>query len=611
MHRKFYLSLSLISALILLAYTLFSAYREATPEWKNYQTEYRELFIKNATDKAMREKAEALETGLRQIYLERLNRVDRCTNCHMGVENPLMADAKIPYKQHSGDYLKAHPVDRFGCTVCHYGQGRGTNKKEAHARGSDTYWDYPIIPLEYIQSSCVQCHDFEMLKQRGGETVTGARELFNAKGCRGCHKLNGVGGVLGKALDGVGSQPVAYFPMKNLKGEKSIYSWFKQHFKDPQNIVPESRMKVDVTDKEADLLTTYMLTLKAEESPGEYRRIRYTKEIGPDGEALYKMYCIACHTKGSYNVYDTILKQTVPAIMNPAFRRSANNRFLRNVIQNGRAGTLMIPWRSDAAGLTDEEVTRIAGYITRDRPAVDKQSVSGEITAKRISGHIPDDPEDALWDSITAFRVPLMRITQKTDPNVKALYVKTKNRVSDPLEKFINVKVVYNKKDIAFLAEWTDATRNSVLDVNAFRDGAALQFPMQNGPEPNYRMGEKQGKTGRGMVNIWFWKADLQEYIDTGRQPMPSGTVENLTAGGFGTLALKDRGSQHVYGNGKWKDGRWNVVFKRKFTGDKGNAGFTKGKFTPVGFAVWDGAESDVDGRKAVSTWYYLIPETE
>jgi cytochrome c2 len=539
MYRRFYLSVLFISGLLLFAFTLFAAYREITPEWKKYQVEYKHLFIKNAKDKSTMEKARSFDIEIQQIYLGSLKKVDRCTNCHIGVENPLMANAKIPYKQHSGEYLKTHPVNKFGCTVCHYGQGRATNMKEAHGAGRDTHWDYPIIPLKYIQSSCAKCHDYEMLKQSGGEMIVKGEKLFREKGCKGCHKLNNVGGILGKALDGVGSQPIAYFPMRYVKGEKTVYSWFKQHLDDPRNIVPESQMKVDVTDNEADILTTYMLTLRSEEMPREYRRIRHIQtgeETAANGESLYKMYCITCHSTGKNSVYDNIFKRTIPGIMNPAFLRTANDRFLKNVIEYGRTGTQMTAWKADATGLTDEEINKITGYITKDRPAVTKQSSSGEILAKKISEDIPGDPENALWKRVTAFRVPLMLISQKTDPNVKALYLNMKRLNADPLERLINVKALYNEKDIAFLIEWKDATRNILLDVDTFRDGVALQFPTQNAAEPSFRMGQGEGMDSKGMVNIWFWKADVQESIDKGKQPILERPVENLIAGGLGTL---------------------------------------------------------------------------
>ncbi len=269
----------------------------------------------------------------------------------------------------------------------------------------------------------------------------------------------------------------------------------------------------------------------------------------------------------------------------------------------------MTAWKTDAAGLTDEEIIRIARHITKDRPAVDKQSVNGEITAKRISEDIPGDPENALWTRTTAFRIPLMLISQKTDPNVKALYVETIKSITDPLEKLINVKALYNESDIAFLVEWKDASRNVLLDIDTFRDSVALQFPMQT-PEPSFRMGQGEGKVSAGMVNIWFWKADIQESIDKGMLPINRNPVENLMAGGFGTLTMKDGGSQNVFGKGKWKEGKWSVVFKRTFSGTEGNAKFTMGKFTPVSFAVWNGKEGNVNGRKAVSVWYYVVPES-
>ena len=39
--------------------------------------------------------------------------VDRCTGCHLGVENSAMVDAEQPLKTHSGDWLANHPPDRF------------------------------------------------------------------------------------------------------------------------------------------------------------------------------------------------------------------------------------------------------------------------------------------------------------------------------------------------------------------------------------------------------------------------------------------------------------------------------------------------------------------
>jgi mono/diheme cytochrome c family protein len=377
MRNRFYIWLLFISAAVLIAYLGLATYREMTPEWKKHQLAYREFLVKKAQDAETRDKARALTPEVQQIYLGALEMVDRCTSCHIGVEVPLMAHAEQPLAQHSGDHLKNHPADRFGCTVCHYGQGRATNEKEAHGLGHDSHWDHPIIPLEYIQSSCASCHDLGMLRERGGEKLIKGEKLFREKGCKGCHKLDGVGGVLGKALDAVGSQPVAYFPMTSpvalpsVKGEKTVYSWMKQHFDDPRNLVLGSEMKSDFTDQESDLLTTYVLSLRSGEMPKKYRRIRETPQqegVREDGESLFKMYCVACHTTGKDSVNDEVFKRTIPAIMNPAFLKAAGNAYLKKVIEEGRAGTQMTAWKTAAAGLTDREINALVDYLAKDRP---------------------------------------------------------------------------------------------------------------------------------------------------------------------------------------------------------------------------------------------------
>ena len=59
-------------------------------------------------------------------------KVDRCTSCHLGLENPDFADAPQPFTTHPNLDLyitsaSPHPTDSFGCTSCHAGRGRGTS----------------------------------------------------------------------------------------------------------------------------------------------------------------------------------------------------------------------------------------------------------------------------------------------------------------------------------------------------------------------------------------------------------------------------------------------------------------------------------------------------
>ena len=459
MYRKFYLSMALISGLLLLASMLLAGIREQAPRWKKYQSAYKELLIKNAKDEASRKKARSFEINIQQIYLSSLKRVDRCTSCHIGVENPLMADAEIVYKQHSGNYLKDHPINKFGCTICHNGQGRATNLKEAHGAGRDTHWDYPILPLKYVQSTCALCHDVEMLKQNGGEIVAAGEKLFREKGCKGCHKLNGVGGTLGKDLDVIGSQPIAYFPMKYVKGEHTVYSWLKQHFDDPRNIVPESEMRIDVKNVEADFLTTYALTLRSDEIPQKYRRIwqaPQSREEAMGGEALYKMYCIACHTTGKYSIYDEIFKRTIPAIMNPAFLKSIDDNYLKKIIKEGRTKTQMTAWKADAAGLTEEKIDKIITHITKDRPVekpepfafskFNPNTKNGEELYK-VRCEICHGPQGEGGEKILGISLANPVVQQEADPEFLAITVRD-GRQGTPMADFGGKELGLGDQDI-------------------------------------------------------------------------------------------------------------------------------------------------------------------
>jgi mono/diheme cytochrome c family protein len=159
--------------------------------------------------------------------------------------------------------------------------------------------------------------------------------------------------------------------MKNVEGEKTVYTWMKEHFEDPRNVVTGSQMIGTLSDAESDRLTTYILSLRADEVPKKYRRIDRppgAAMTGQSGESLYQMYCIACHTTGLQSVYDEVFAKTIPAIMNPAFLAAVEDAYLKANLSEGRADTPMTAWKADAAGLSDTERDGILVYVTRNRP---------------------------------------------------------------------------------------------------------------------------------------------------------------------------------------------------------------------------------------------------
>ena len=103
-------------------------------EWRKQQKAYAELL-----------RAETFERGIFQVELSHLNRVDRCISCHHGLEDPRMDTVPQPHRLHPGTFLTDHPVQQYGCTICHGGQGGALTRKDAHGQLAETNWPYPLL----------------------------------------------------------------------------------------------------------------------------------------------------------------------------------------------------------------------------------------------------------------------------------------------------------------------------------------------------------------------------------------------------------------------------------------------------------------------------------
>jgi hypothetical protein len=148
-------------------------------------------------------------------------------------------------------------------------------------------------------------------------------------------------------------------------------------------------------------------------------------------------------------------------------------------------------------------------------------------------------------------------------------------------------------------------------------------------------------------VNLWHWKADWQADITAWKDmeavypnmnvdqypfaegeglPAPSdyadsnyltalaagnlfaaprlSPVEDLVAGGFGSLTAQQPEGQNVQGYGAWASGQWRVIFSRDLTSEEvDDVAFTPGQVYSVAFAAWDGANGERNGQKSTSQW--------
>jgi mono/diheme cytochrome c family protein len=332
------------------------------PEWKQVQSDYQKMVLEN-----MDEKAGQSETSLRiyQVSPVGLNRTDRCMTCHLGMENPAMAYVPQPHTMHPGEFLIHHPVEKFGCTICHGGQGRAIDKIQAFGEEPFTHWDFPLLHPPYIESSCGKCHLGIFSNETdlaGTETYIHGKEIFQREGCLGCHQARGVGGIVGPDLTEQGEKTKHEYSFKNIQGEQTISNWLKEHFQDPEMVSPGSDMlQINLPEEELEALVTFTMGLAKPdisydyigvEALQEFRGIRSPLQAGQ----IYTMTCSACHGKTGEGKDYEVYKTGVPALGNYDFVRVVSGEMIMFTLLHGRGSRQMASWLPMHSGLKINEL---------------------------------------------------------------------------------------------------------------------------------------------------------------------------------------------------------------------------------------------------------------
>ena len=252
--------------------------RDGNREWKPYQAEYREQLLKKINrdrNPAYYKMVVEMKPEIRQVEIDEWGTVDRCMTCHAGIEDPLFAGARQPLTSHpEPELLKYHPVEKFGCTICHGGQGLATTYTGA-AHKTIAHWPVPMVAKGLMQSRCGICHkDFAAI---GADRLIKGRELYQEMHCAGCHQIDGQGGAVGPDLSAFADKDPGSFSYENLEGVPSKQSWVVEHFKDPQKISPGSPMRLPaMNDDQTECLASYVLSL----SQRDFHR-QYTPKVRP------------------------------------------------------------------------------------------------------------------------------------------------------------------------------------------------------------------------------------------------------------------------------------------------------------------------------------------
>jgi len=266
---------------------------------------------------------------LQQVVVEGLDknefhvsilRVDRCQTCHLGVDRPGFeelppADKVFETHPNREAILGNHPVSRFGCTVCHDGQGTaldhyrmvdGRIPDAPHGLGREyggspnILWDFPLLRGQLVQASCRKCHEerieFATAVKKGIEpdvsvewvdiapVLTKGLAMFEALGCHGCHPAEGF-----NDLPRVG-------PELTRIATKIEPAWMVEWIQNPQGYLQHSRMpNFGLSRQEATAIAAYLLDRSVPDPPiaGQFDP---RASPGKGKEIFERVGCLGCHT---------------------------------------------------------------------------------------------------------------------------------------------------------------------------------------------------------------------------------------------------------------------------------------------------------------------------
>jgi len=257
---------------------------EYTVEAERLAAEIRGLEMKLTETRERLKRIDGIPIEIKQVYMEDINKADRCQSCHIGIDSPEEISNEQPFTRHPGHfiYLENHPPNVFGCTFCHRGQGRATSSPDK-AHGWVEYWPEPMLRGNAVQATCQTCHG-EVQHLRGGNLLAKGSKLVEKYGCYGCHKIAGY-----EDLRKVG-------PELTKVATKVNYTWMVDWLQDPKGYVESARMpKYFFSQEHAEEITDYLFSMTREDRI-DYPVGEINWDLADRGKILWRQSrCSICH----------------------------------------------------------------------------------------------------------------------------------------------------------------------------------------------------------------------------------------------------------------------------------------------------------------------------
>ncbi len=273
-----------------------SPVRDFFQSWKRYEKDYVSYAQTRPDTKRL---LADFHPGIDQIWLPEMRVLDRCTTCHQGISQASLSDASVPQP------FRAHPavphdVKKWGCVICHRGQGPATETSEAHE--TTLAWEQPLLPIRFIQASCGVCHRADLPQT---PKLNRGRQLLSELNCAGCHHLQDIEpAMLGPDLSNVGKKLTRQWIYKWLKEPHTIVDSSGNTVVDGYEMEEEPRMpQFRLTDQEIKALSAYLTTFKGQAiEPSKFDQsvvasLQKSADLADQGEVRFRqMFCTTCHS---------------------------------------------------------------------------------------------------------------------------------------------------------------------------------------------------------------------------------------------------------------------------------------------------------------------------
>lgn len=343
------------------------------------------------------------------VNFMRVPKVDRCITCHQGITNPDFKDAPQPFRTHPNLELylgknSAHPMEEFGCTVCHDGRGRGTDfNSTAHTPRSHEqaeewkkkynwkemhHWQTPMYPAQYSEAGCFKCHSSETVI-KGAEKLNLGLNLIEKAGCYACHNIERYKDwpKPGPDLTHLAIKTSPEWAYRWIEDPQSLRhnTWMPAFFNQSNNNDPQSRERAQ---QEIHSIVHYLFAHSAEfpfaSMPEQWGNVQTGEEI------VSSIGCMACHNVAPDANTEPRTLQSLRREQGPnliGLGSKTNKEWLYSWLKDPNRyhpQTKMPNLR-----LTDKEAADAAAYLAQDKSGAAKTPLP--IVNDRIISEIAED----------------------------------------------------------------------------------------------------------------------------------------------------------------------------------------------------------------------------